>query len=508
MAQLVPITAVRPSTYNPRETVPERLELIELSLRKLGWLIPIYATPDGEILSGHQRHLVAQRMGLEVVPVERVRPMRLAERKAVNIVFNRATNDLDRADTPAALTERLTRSGIIDLAATRPDLAPDDPRFYRCLEARQVPLAALTKANRGRWVPYAAAVAITLLKRGIVMPAICTRDLVAVNGIGRIEAQARRGEKTMPVVYIEDDEAELAGAMLNYLSMEFDIHTRYADLLRYNSFRRAHQKRPHLARGWTIGAIGKQYSRDLNLDNPRHFQAWARAYGMRPLDFGAGHGDARQRLAPYGVEVTEFEPYRLGPDGEIDKGLSLATARDFLDKLAGGYQFTSLVLASIFNSVPFRQDRRHILTILAAIAGAHEPPLPVYATASSTKQAGWRASTGSDFYNQRDRSRIGFKLDYEPGILVGDIGAAPKVQKYHTGPEWRALWGEFFHDVTVWLALNNVESIARNPRQVDDGCLLKALRFEFDLPYPDGTRMGLADQAIAAFEARLGRKLG
>jgi ParB-like chromosome segregation protein Spo0J len=53
------IDAVRPSTYNPRSAVPERLDLIELSLRKLGFIAPIFADSDGEILSGHQRHLVA-----------------------------------------------------------------------------------------------------------------------------------------------------------------------------------------------------------------------------------------------------------------------------------------------------------------------------------------------------------------------------------------------------------------------------------------------------------------
>ncbi len=37
--------------------------------------------------------------------------------------------------------------------------------------------------------------------------------------------------------------------------------------------------------------------------------------------------------------------------------------------------------------------------------------------------------------------------------------------------------------------------------------LRAALTFEFDLPYPDGDRMGLVDEAIAAFEKRLGVSL-
>lgn len=67
-----PLSAVNPSTYNPRTADPKRLDLIELSLRKLGFIAPIYADANGEILSGHQRHFVATRMGLKNVPVFRI----------------------------------------------------------------------------------------------------------------------------------------------------------------------------------------------------------------------------------------------------------------------------------------------------------------------------------------------------------------------------------------------------------------------------------------------------
>ncbi len=37
--------------------------------------------------------------------------------------------------------------------------------------------------------------------------------------------------------------------------------------------------------------------------------------------------------------------------------------------------------------------------------------------------------------------------------------------------------------------------------------LREAIDFEFDLPYPDGSRMGLAAEARAAFSKRLGVSL-
>ena len=62
--ELVPVERLKPADYNPRRADAERLALVRLSLSRLGFLLPIVATPDGEILSGHQRHAVAMSMGI------------------------------------------------------------------------------------------------------------------------------------------------------------------------------------------------------------------------------------------------------------------------------------------------------------------------------------------------------------------------------------------------------------------------------------------------------------
>jgi ParB-like chromosome segregation protein Spo0J len=128
--KLIDIDSLNPSTYNPRTADPRRLDLIELSLRKLGFLLPIYATPDGEIISGHQRHHVAKRLGVKQVPVEFTRAMDLEERKGVNVAFNRATNDLRPKDTPENITDALARVDVKAIAAAIPDKTPDTPEFY------------------------------------------------------------------------------------------------------------------------------------------------------------------------------------------------------------------------------------------------------------------------------------------------------------------------------------------------------------------------------------------
>ncbi len=101
--KLEPITSLVPASYNPRAVDPARLALVKLSLQKLGWLLPVYATEGGEILSGHQRTHVARELGYTQVPVVRLPQMPDNLRKAVNILFNRSTNDMDIDSEPEKL---------------------------------------------------------------------------------------------------------------------------------------------------------------------------------------------------------------------------------------------------------------------------------------------------------------------------------------------------------------------------------------------------------------------
>ncbi|MDX2244564.1 MAG: ParB N-terminal domain-containing protein [Leptolyngbyaceae cyanobacterium bins.302] len=499
--KLLPISAVNPSTYNPRIADPERLNLIELSLRKLGFLLPVYADQNGEILSGHQRHHVATRMGVERLPIAFTKPLDLAERKAVNIAFNRGTNDLAPDDLPKTLTEALQRSNVHQLAESLPDLDIHSPQFYPCLNAQEVPIQPLLTANSRRWVQYARNISKTLRGKGVVMPVVIDPDGKVVNGIGRLQMLAESGEKTVQVVRISHAQAQLADAMLNLLSMDFDIHRRYDDLLRYNSFRRSRRTRHELGRGFVFAVIGSKPSYTLDLNNPEHLKRWKAVYGSTVLDFGAGHLTETQILQQARIDCTPFEPYHITKGEEIDKAASLEIVKAFLNAIQSGKRFSSIFISSVLNSVPFEGDRRHIVTLTAALADTRTR---LFAVASSTQQTGWRNLNGAAPLNKCDSSQIAFKLDYEPGIGLGDISKLPKVQKYHTVSEFRELFLTRWQEVKVNLAVENVQAICRNPRPLDRVALSEAITFEFDLPYPDGSRMGMVDVALAAFSTRLG----
>ena len=496
---LEPINAIRPSTYNPRSAVPERLDLIELSLRKLGFIAPIFADTDGEILSGHQRHLVAERMGATHLPVFRTKALDLDQRKALNIVFNRATNDFDFHHTPGKVTAELESIDIQALAARIQDKEVGGDGFLRCLKPAEVSVKDLCKANAGRWIQYARNLARTLHRHGILMPIVCREDLTVINGIGRLEMLAEKKVVDAPVVFVTEDEAEFARAMMNLLSMDFDIHTRYADMLRFNSFRRARRVRRELGNGFIFATHGSKPCHTFDIAKPADRARWTAVHGATILDFGAGHLTETFLLRQQGIDCTPFEPYRLAPGG-INKAEGVELAREFLAQVATGKEWTSIFIASVLNSVPFREDREHIACLCAALC---KPFTKVYACASSAGESGWRQVNGKAFMNESNAGNIAFRLDYEPGIRIGDFQDKPKVQKYHAVPEFRDLFGTFFRSVKVDDFSNNINAACASALPVDPARLRAAIEFEFDLPYPDGTRMDLVQCAMDSFSQRL-----
>jgi hypothetical protein len=498
--KLVTIDSVNPSTYNPRVADPRRLEVIWLSLQKLGFVLPTYADKNGEILSGHQRHLVSKMNGVTFVPVDYLQcDLTLEDRKAINIAFNRGTNDLAQADTPASITDALTKKNVWQLAARIPDKRPDTEEFYPCMNAEKISVAELVKANTGRWVNYARNMASMLAQKNIEMPLVATRDLKVVNGIGRLQYLAERRKETANVVFISDDQAAFADAVLNYLSMDFDIHNRYRDLLRFNSFRRARRQRNELGKGFIFALRGNIAANEFDITNPESAREWIAYHGRSVLDFGAGHLTETELLRSVGVLVTPFEPYRITGSDEINKAESLRVCREFLSDVAAGIRYTSIFISSVLNSVPFAEDRDKIVCLCAALCSKNTR---LYAVASSVSQTGWDTVLGRGHLSEKQSRLRTFSLEYEHGITLGDFSSKPKVQKYHTQEEFYTLFKKYFGVVGCKDAGKNAQAICTQALPVNREALLCAIEFEFDLPYPDGSKMGLVQEAITAFKQR------
>ena len=194
MIKIVAIDAVKASEYNPRKNDEKRLALVELSLRKLGFLLPIVADKGGEILSGHQRHYVAKKMGFTKMPVQYVDCPELEKRKNINIMFNRATNDLRKSDTCKKIKAKLCYLDLQALTKNIRDIEIDSKESFPCVySVKRFDTVLLAKQNADKFDSYMAALAKSL-EQAIKdsMQAVVDVDGNIVNGVGRIQIADKR----------------------------------------------------------------------------------------------------------------------------------------------------------------------------------------------------------------------------------------------------------------------------------------------------------------------------
>jgi len=84
----LPIADIKPYLTNSWLHPERQIEMLEASYARFGVISPIIATPDGELIAGHLRHIVATRVGLPSIPAIIVPHLNETERQALRIADN------------------------------------------------------------------------------------------------------------------------------------------------------------------------------------------------------------------------------------------------------------------------------------------------------------------------------------------------------------------------------------------------------------------------------------
>lgn len=498
--EVVEVSTIQPSTYNPRKVFPERLELVKLSLQKLGFLLPIYVDENGEILSGHQRHYVATEMlGAKYVPVVRTRALSPLDRRKINLLFNRSTNDMTVTTTSEPMTALLERSGVREMAADLPDLDVNDhSAFMPILDAEPHNVVELLDANPIWRDISAITMAINTAKTGgtELMPIVITDETKRiVNGRARCAAAGRLEQETIPAVTIREELHDLASSLLNLLSMKYEVEGTMAEDFRSQAFAAAPSVRHTLSVNACAELISGRNRRCFDHLNPVHAAAWVRHYGPNTLDFGAGNYWDAMHAEQMGANVAAFEPYFAW-----DRLKSRAMAEEwFFSRISDGRPFNSIFLSNVVNTIPFEADRIKVALILAALSG---PETRLYSSGIPI------AAATSQRRTQTDRTSIAaagnsLTVDGESGLIVTNITSLPLIQKHHTKNTLAVLWSWAYNSVEMSETNSHVFCRASDPKPVDPQLLTEAIEFEFNLPWRDGSRYGMVDRAIEVFSGRL-----
>ena len=491
--ELVAIESLEAASYNPREAEDWKLELLRLSLLKFGFLSPIYATPQGEILSGHQRHFLAQEIGLKKVPVCFLSKVTEENKKNVNICFNRATNDFLQHENTKSVSEKLKPEEIKGELSCLPDLELEQIS-KRAIKYELMDTGELERNNAGNLSHHrnTANVSLFLFKIGAFLPIIIDEDEKIINGKERFKGVIRKQFSKYPIIRVKTEHAGALHSLFNHLTMSFTLHRQYRDMLRHNSFRRRlNENRYKVSLALVFGIGRTMRSKDLDLANQSIREKFERVYGDTILDFGAGQLRDCRYLKEHGFRCIPFEPY-YAVGNNIDKPSSIKIVQDFLSALHSGTNFSAITLGAVFNSIPFMEDCKHVLTILAALSLRNQAP--VYTVTRSVADGLYRKRNGY----RKDSS---FFLDYEDEnfVSVGGYASKPKTQRYFTSKSFYEFFKPYFSTVCSYLHNGVVRAMAKGAKQVSMEQLNEALEFEFDLPYPDGSRMGLVKEAKQAF---------
>ena len=91
----VSINLLKLSDYNPREISEKDFQSLKNSLKEFGFVEPIVANKQNEIIGGHMRFRAAQELGIKEIPVVYV-DLPEGKQKLLNLALNRISGRWDR----------------------------------------------------------------------------------------------------------------------------------------------------------------------------------------------------------------------------------------------------------------------------------------------------------------------------------------------------------------------------------------------------------------------------
>lgn len=94
--QQVKIKDLKNAEYNPRKISDFDLKALKNSIKEFGFVEPVVANKNNQVIGGHQRVKAAQALGIESVPVFYI-DLPAEKEKILNLALNRIHGDWDIA---------------------------------------------------------------------------------------------------------------------------------------------------------------------------------------------------------------------------------------------------------------------------------------------------------------------------------------------------------------------------------------------------------------------------
>lgn len=503
--EVVRVDDLHPDPVNPRERIESRAVALRLSLLKFGHLMPIVADTEGTICSGHQRLQSLIELGADVAPVLRVPvPRDLIHRGARLMLFNLASADIGDRVRHDPSADQAAFDSVVERLEGRPTIDLNDPEQWPCMRATEQPVARLAAANDDLALGADSKVdgTITLARSpyNVRLPILATAEGALVAGRQRLAAAVMSGAEDWPVVVTEAD--PLIADAMNVIAMGYAA-TPLEDVARASVWLNPMWRRKVLGRGMIFYVDPKVHTAEFDL--AARADEWKAKHGTYVADLGAGHMGESALLNSVGVRSVAFEPFLVPPgEGMPNQEQTRKMMRLFLAEIARGRPFDSVFLSAVLNQVPFEMDRFRVVTLAHALCS---PSTTAYVSTLGTHASAWRTFESGRMSSRTLQTdlRVG---GFEPHTQVTSLGQGRvMIQKWHSEEELRHLLGQLWSTLVVHKPSDSFFVEASNPRPIRASLVRRMIEHEFDLPWPDGSRMGMVDEAKAAFSQRLGMRL-
>lgn len=457
----LPISSFAPAKYNPRRIGEKQFEALRESIRTLGVVKPVIVS-DGTIIAGHQRTKAITAEGIETTPAHLLKGVSLTEEIRFNQLHNGA--DIDGEDS---------------IQARVPELSPG----WHVVPSSEIQAIDMKKAGAARrhemmrlltkHGPWGGAVAST------------TGEIVSSADYA---ASCKVLNLPVHVCVIPED---LTGRAKKYLSGQYGEYS-YA----------------HLPRTTWAQALA-QMNRLNGGGNENRSRTFERVVipnigkKERVLDFGAGKMAYSRMLRAKGYDIQALEFY-LQREGKIAfETVQRHITRTLRDVEARGL-FDTVVCDSVINSVDSVEAETAVLRSLASLCRVGGKIIfsgrSVDFENAHLRLKQYRGKKATNRHVQF-LDENGISAIYSRGVWryqkFHSIDQIRELTRSHLGSKFeiRDSEGRLMKQEATSISTSGWSVLAINERPSSIEECLDALRFEFNLPLPNGKRYGRAEDA-------------
>ena len=437
MIDIVDIDSIQGAKYNPRKITKEQQEELKKSLKRFGIIVPILVNRNNNIIiAGHQRTTAARLIGLKEIPVQYVDGIQIGD----EIKFNQIHNAVDEDNMNVFYTKDAEKSRFIELEHK-------DFKIGDCSASVVKEICKLT------------------LKYGNVLSAVICKGRVIL-GADYVKACSLLNLKVN--AYVCED--ELYEDLIYYFNQDYGKYC-YEKISRntyVQGLARLHRSvvKQEGKKAWASATY-------VNMVLP-YLQKHEEVKSI--LDFGCGKGayitSLKKKYNALGIEFFNNN----GKQINVSKGNQMVDELiKFLQKEKG---FDVVVCDSVLNSVDSPQAERSVLDCLNLFAKD-----VIFISGRSVDEVIKRKEGKKDRYIQKRFLEFldddYFTANYREGKWY--------FQKYHSKEMVKEIMEESGLEIEELQYDTNVWKVrCRKVRQLPKERYIAAIKFEFDLPLPNG----------------------